>query len=74
MGTRMAPSFANLFMERLEWEFLLTQDVKPQEWWRFIDNIFAIWTHSESLLRNFVESLNRHHPTIKFTATWSAQK
>ena len=73
MGTRMAPSFANLFMGKLEREFLLTQDVKPREWWRFIDDIFAIWTHGESLLRHFIESLNRHHPTIKFTANWSAQ-
>ena len=74
MGTRMAPSFANLFMGRLEREFLLTQNVKPREWWRFIDDIFAIWTHGELILRHFIESLNCHHPTIKFTATWSAEK
>ena len=42
MGIRMAPSFANLSMERLECEFLLTQDIKPQEWWKFIDDIFVV--------------------------------
>ena len=68
-------------MGKLEREFLLTRDVKPQdwdikprEWWRSVDDIFVIWTHGESSLRDFIESLNRHHPTIKFTATWSAQK
>ena len=29
MGTQMAPSFANLFMGKLEREFLLPQDIKP---------------------------------------------
>ena len=45
MGTCMAPSYANLFMGRLEQEFLLTQDKLPRVWWRYIGNIFAIWTH-----------------------------
>ena len=74
MGTRMAPSFANLSVGRLERKFLLTQNVKPREWWRFIDDIFAIWTHGELSLRDFIQSLNHHHPTSKITATWSAEK
>ena len=45
----------------------------PMEW-RFIDDIFAIWTHGEQSLKRFIGSLNRHHTTIKFTATWSAEK
>ena len=36
--------------------------------------ISTIWTQCESLLRDFIESLNCCHPTIKFTATWSAHK
>ena len=74
MGTHMAPSHANLFMGKLEREFLLTQDLKPQVWWRFIADIFAIWTHGEQSLLRFIESLNLHHMTIKFTAYWSAEK
>ena len=74
MGTRMAPSYANLFMGKLEQEFLLTQDRKPREWWRYTDDIFAIWTHGEPALCTFVESLNHHHATIKFTATWSTEE
>ena len=74
MGTHMAPSYANLFMGKLEQEFLQTQDKKPRVWWRYIDDIFAIWTHGEPLLQIFIENLNRHHTTIKFTATWSAEE
>ena len=74
MGTRMAPSYANLFMGKLEWQFLWTQDKIPRVWWRYIDDIFAAWTHDEPALRAFIQNLNRHHPTIKFTAFWSAKE
>ena len=50
MGTRMAPSYANLFMGKLEREFLRTQNKLPLVWWRYIDDIFAIWTHGEPSL------------------------
>ena len=73
MGTRMAPSYANLFMGKLEQEFQLTQNNKPRMWWRFKDDIFATWTRGEQLLKNFIEGLNRHHTTIKFTATSSTE-
>ena len=32
------------------------------------DNIFFIWEHREEKLRNFAETLNEIHPTIKLTA------
>ena len=35
---------------------------------------FAIWAHGETSLRVVIENLNRHHPTIKFTASWSANE
>ena len=75
MGTSMAPPYTNLFMGKPEREFLLTQDLKPQQvWWRFVDGVFAIWTHGEQLLIQFFESLNHHQTTVKFTANWSAEK
>ena len=43
-------------MVKLEQEFLRTQDAKPREWWRFIDDIFALWTNGESSSCNFIES------------------
>ena len=69
MGTRMAPSYANLFLGKLERKFLATQNRIPRVWWRYIDDTFAIWTHGEPALRAFIENLNCHHPTIKFTAS-----
>ena len=49
-------------------------DIEPRVWWRFIDDIFVIWSHREQALCHFIDSLNHHYPTIKFTATWSAKQ
>ena len=71
MGTRMAPSYANLFMAQLENELLANTSTKPLVWWRYIDDIFTIWSHRETTLKQFVEYLNHAHSTIKFTTEWS---
>ena len=46
--------------------------MKPLIWWRYIDDIFAIWCHGEANLEVFIADLNQVHPTIKFTAEWSS--
>lgn len=74
MGARMAPSYANLFMGALEHKILSTQLHKPLVWLRYIDDIFAIWTHGKQLLENFISNINNHHSTTKFTATFSGEE
>ena len=71
MGSLMAPSYASLFMGKLEKEFLENENFKPTVWLRFLDDIFMIWNHSEEDLQKFINSLNNFHPTIKFTYTAS---
>ena len=73
MGTRMAPSYANLFMGKLERDLLSYTTNIPSSWWRYIDDIFAIWPHGERNLEIFLNELNSFHPTIKFTAEWSKE-
>ena len=58
-------------MAELEETILKIVDNKPYLWWRYIDDIFSIWEHGEKKSRNFVETLNGIHPTIKFTTEWS---
>jgi hypothetical protein len=65
MGTRVAPSLANLFLGRFEEQLLKNVPCKPRLWRRFIDDIFMIWTHGEDKLNEFVEYTNNQHPTIK---------
>ena len=69
MGTRMAPSYANLFMHKLETNILRTLILKTDYWYRFIDDIFMIWTHGPEELHHMMTILNHFHPTIKFTHT-----
>ena len=72
IGTCMAPSYANLFMAKLDHDFLSRPNtMQPNVWWRYIDDIFAIWGHGERELKHFIDELNSFHPTIKFTANWS---
>ena len=74
IGTRMAPSYANIFMDRLERQLISQAEIKPHTWWRFIDDIFIIWTEGEDSLKSFIEYLNNAHRTIKFTSKWSCSE
>ena len=67
MGTRMAPKYAIIFMHYLESNMLNQSTLKPKTWLRFIDDIFMTWQHGIQALTLFMDMLNSHHPTIKFT-------
>ena len=73
IGTKMAPSYANLFMDRLERQLISDARVKPYLWLRYIDDIFMVWTGSEEELDEFLNYMNEAHATIKFTWTWSKE-
>ena len=67
IGTKCTPTYACIYMDKMEGEFLEKQEYKPFTWLRYIDDIFFIWTHSEDKLKTFLENLNQFHPNIKFT-------
>ena len=68
MGTKLAPSYGNLFMTTFEDKYVYTHPQQPQLWNRFIDDIFVAWPHGMDSLIKFIEHLNTVHPTIKFTS------
>ena len=72
IGTKMAPSYAILFMSEVERKFLEKSRLKPFVWWRYIDDIFMIWEHGEESLKEFLDNLNKEHPTLKFTSEYSS--
>lgn len=73
LKTKMAPSFANIFMGALEQSLLSStpNHLTPLLWKRFIDDIFLVWTHGEETFQSFTQHLNSFHPTIKFEVTHS---
>ena len=74
MGTKMAPSYANVFMGRLERRLLQSVILKPFSWLRFIDDIDMKWIHGRETIEAFLETANRFHPTIRHTAEVSNDK
>ena len=67
IGTKFAPPYACLFIDKIETAFLETQELQPLVWFRYMDDIFFIWTHGEQELQTFLRSLNEFHTDIKFT-------
>ncbi|XP_053376905.1 uncharacterized protein LOC123530291 [Mercenaria mercenaria] len=74
MGTKMAPSYANIFMGRLERQLLSTVTLKPHLWLRFIDDVDMQWTHGRESLQTFLDHANSFHPSIKFTSEVSNER
>ena len=74
MGTKLAPSYANLFMSKFEQAHVYTYHLQPTLWKRFIDDIFLIWPHGMDSLIEFIQYLNTVHSTIKFTSAISSSE
>ena len=71
MGKKFAPAYANIFMAHFEKQALAKCSKLPECYFRFLDDIFTIWTRTLQDFDAFLETLNSHHPTIKLKATVS---
>ena len=76
IGAKCAPTYASIFMDKVETEFLEfleTQRDKPFWWVRYIDNISFIWTHGQEKMKVFLEDLNKFHHNLKFSSNSSEE-
>ena len=68
MGTKLAPSYANIFMSAFEEKFIYPYPgFNCVKWLRFLDDIFCIWSGTDESLDAFITYLNSVHNRIKFT-------
>ena len=75
MGTRWAPTYANMFMVEFEEKYIYPFKKQiSMLYLRFIDGIFTIGTKSENELKIFMKDLNTKHPFIKFNFKYSKDK
>lgn len=77
MGTRMAPSYANLFMGVFEELFLMADHPFRKNimvYRRYIDDLFFLWKGNQKDAADFVESLNTNSWGIKFTLNFSERE
>jgi predicted GIY-YIG superfamily endonuclease len=54
-------------MEDFEETALKSSLFKPKCWLRYVDDVFAIWSHGEVKLYEFLDHINSIHPKIQFT-------
>ncbi|CAJ0941151.1 unnamed protein product [Ranitomeya imitator] len=60
-----------IFMAKLESDFLSSCPIRPLAYYRYIDDILIIWTESEPQLKTFHDQFNQFHPTINLTLNYS---
>ena len=68
IGTKFAPAYVVcIFINDVESKFPETQTLQPLSWFRYIDDVFFIWTHGEEKFQLFHTDLNNYNTHIKFT-------
>jgi len=84
MGTKMAPSYATLFMGYLEEEFLYKQidqnfnheigQYVRKHWWRYLDDCFILWPQQFGDTHKLTQILQNLNENIKFTINTNKNK
>ena len=46
MGAKLAPALATIYIGNLEEKFINSREDKPVIWFRYIDDVFMVWTHT----------------------------
>ncbi|KAJ8952031.1 hypothetical protein NQ318_023472 [Aromia moschata] len=67
MANSLSPFIANLFMSKFETEAEHKFEYFPRVWFRYVDDILAVFDTKAISLYNFVAKLSNLFPTIKFT-------
>ena len=71
IGSKLGMNYACTYLE--EWVRALFQhsDQHPFSYWRYVDNVWALWIHGENRLCNFVCVANSIHPRIELELRYS---
>lgn len=69
MGKTFAPGYADIFMAEWEMGALASCQKRPLHYFRYLDDIWGVWDHTEAEFYQFLDKLNQHRDSIKLTAT-----
>ena len=68
MGTKMGPSYANLFVGYVKHKFFNQYNgPKPELYRRYFDDCIGATSSSREDLNQFITSVNSFHPALKYT-------
>ena len=73
IATKCAPTYTCIYMDELETELLKTQERASLVWFRYINDIFFIWTYGKEHLQTFLYELNNFNPDLKFSYEWNKE-
>ena len=51
-------------MDEIKTNFLQTQEFQLLVWFRYVDNVFFIWTHCPDILVSFMTEFNKENITL----------
>lgn len=72
MGKKFAPHYADIFMAEFEKEALAKCTLKPDLYFRYLDDIFIVWSHGRTAFNDFLQIFNSHRASINFKAEVSS--
>ena len=64
--TKLNTPYACIFMDKVEINFLETQEMSSLVWLRYIDVVLFVWTHEQEKRDSFLEELNRCNSYLEF--------
>lgn len=64
MGKKFAPAYANIFIAEWEEKALFKAHQKPAHYYRFLDDIWGVWTNTKEEFYSFVDLLNGINTSI----------
>ena len=72
MGSKSSCHYADVFMDDFEIKHIYPRTLNQAlAYYRFVDDIFMLWTESEAKFKTFFEQINKTHSTIKFDYKYS---
>lgn len=74
MGKRFSPAYANIYMAKWEKDAFQKCNKLPQAYYRYLDDIWGIWNHSQAEFEDFINTLNQHHPSITIKPSTSQKE
>ena len=66
MGSPLGPVLANIFMGNFEEKWVMTGNIQPSIWFRYVDDTFTMFDNKIAA-NQFLRYLNSRHNNIKFT-------
>ncbi|CAF4594349.1 unnamed protein product [Rotaria sp. Silwood2] len=67
MGNPLAPIIADLWMQKMEEKLNKFRTNRPIVWLRYVDDIFCLFTISETKIKDFHSRINKWHDNLNFT-------